>query len=157
MTTHELFLKTTKRTGKEFGPGHHIAALIVLVVVATLGAVAEVPLRQAVVAVGSGDPTAAETSFSTAQALRWWDPGVAEVAGHAYRTVGSSTGDAEMLSGAERWLTQVGEGTDRPVSALTDLGAAQGAVRKLVLVAKADGGVGDGTIGVAETRHQEVD
>ena len=37
MTTHELFLKTTKRTGKEFGPGHHIAGLIVLVVVATLG------------------------------------------------------------------------------------------------------------------------
>ena len=37
MTTHELFLKTTKRTGEEFGPGHHIAGLIVLVVVATLG------------------------------------------------------------------------------------------------------------------------
>ena len=37
MTTHELFLKTTKRTGKEFGPGHHLAGLIVLVVVATLG------------------------------------------------------------------------------------------------------------------------
>ena len=37
MTNHELFLKTTKRTGKEFGPGHHIAGLIVLVVIATLG------------------------------------------------------------------------------------------------------------------------
>ena len=37
MTTHELFLRTTKRSGKEFGPGHHIAGLIVLVVVATLG------------------------------------------------------------------------------------------------------------------------
>ena len=37
MTTYELFLKSTKRTGKEFGPGHHIAGLIVLVVVATLG------------------------------------------------------------------------------------------------------------------------
>jgi hypothetical protein len=37
MSTHELFLKTTKRSGKEFGLGNHIAGLIVLVVVATLG------------------------------------------------------------------------------------------------------------------------
>ena len=37
MTTHEFYLRTNKRSGKEFGPGHHLAGLIVLVVVASLG------------------------------------------------------------------------------------------------------------------------
>ena len=34
MNTQEFFFTNTKRFFKEFGPGHHIAGLIVLVVVA---------------------------------------------------------------------------------------------------------------------------
>lgn len=37
MTTQEFFFGNTKRFFKEFGPSHHIAGLVVLVVVATLG------------------------------------------------------------------------------------------------------------------------
>ncbi|MEO8442312.1 MAG: hypothetical protein ABI547_07480 [Betaproteobacteria bacterium] len=37
MNAQNFFFANTKRYFKEFGPGHHIAGLIVLVVVATFG------------------------------------------------------------------------------------------------------------------------
>ena len=37
MNAQEFFFRNTKRFFKEFGPGHHIAGFIVVVVFATLG------------------------------------------------------------------------------------------------------------------------
>jgi hypothetical protein len=56
------------------------AAGIVLVA----GALAEVPMRSALIAAASGRTRAAQADFRLARALRPWDPGVAVVAAHAY-------------------------------------------------------------------------
>jgi tetratricopeptide (TPR) repeat protein len=88
---------------------------------ALVGAVAEIPLRQAIVAVAQDDRTAAEDSFAAAGALRWWDPAVAARAGHAYAAAGTATGHAELLDRARRWLTAAGPEDRAPVPVLADL------------------------------------
>jgi tetratricopeptide (TPR) repeat protein len=112
-------------------------AAAVVAVGAALGAVAEVPLRQAVVALAAGDAASAEESFSTAQALRWWDPAVAVTAGHAYRVAATASGDDAVLQRAEHWLTTGGDRTSRPVSVLVDLGAVREARGELPAAAEA--------------------
>ncbi|SDF80808.1 O-antigen ligase [Blastococcus aurantiacus] len=79
------------------------------VALAASGAVAEIPLRHGVVAVGEGDLAGSDDAFGAAAALRWWDPSVGRVAGHAFAVVGTGTGDPDALQRADRWLVPLAE------------------------------------------------
>ena len=58
MTTQEHFLRFTKRTIIEFGTGHRIAGLIVLVVVAMVGTMQWMHSGSSVAALDSAQPQA---------------------------------------------------------------------------------------------------
>jgi len=58
MTTQEHFLRFTRRTINEFGTGHRIAGLIVLVVVAMLGTMQWMHSGSTAVALDSAQPQA---------------------------------------------------------------------------------------------------
>jgi hypothetical protein len=105
-------------------------AALVVACIAALGAVAEVPLRQAVVAVRAGNVAAADESFEAAQALRPWDDAVGGTAGHAFRVAGVAAADEDVLQRAEGWL--VGVDGDRSVPVLADLGTVREARGDLV-------------------------
>jgi O-antigen ligase len=94
----------------------------VVAVIAVLSAVAEVPLRQAVVLLDGGGTSAAEEHFVAARTLRWWDPAVLVLPGHAYTVAGGVTGDPEQLAHGERWLRAAVESGDAPATVLADLG-----------------------------------
>ena len=96
-------------------------AAAAVAVIAASGAVAEVPLRQAVLAVGTGDDSAADESFEGAQTLRPWDDAVAVTAGHAYRVAAVAASDEDALQRAERWLAEMDGPSSVPV--LADLAA----------------------------------
>jgi O-antigen ligase len=74
------------------------AAGIILVA----GALAEVPLRSAVIAAASGRTRAAQADFRLARALRPWDPGVAAIAAHAYAQL-LDDGVQAVAAQAESW------------------------------------------------------
>lgn len=61
-----------------------VAAYAVLTVVLATGAIAELPLRRALLQAAAGNLTAADRDFHVAHDLRPWDPGIAQTATHAY-------------------------------------------------------------------------
>jgi hypothetical protein len=61
-----------------------IAAYVVLTLVLAAGAVAEVPLRSALLQAAAGNLAAADRDFHTARDLRPWDAGIAQTATHAF-------------------------------------------------------------------------
>jgi len=63
------------------------AAFGALALVLSAAALAEIPLRSALVAAASGHFVAANQDFRTAEALRPWDMAIAAIAGHAYATL----------------------------------------------------------------------
>jgi hypothetical protein len=64
--------------------GVAIAAYAVLTVLLTAGAIAELPLRSALLQAAAGNLAAADRDFHTARDLRPWDAGVAQTATHAF-------------------------------------------------------------------------
>jgi hypothetical protein len=64
--------------------GALIAAYAVLTVVLAAGAVAELPLRSALLQAAAGNLAAANNDFHTARDLRPWDAGIAQTATHAF-------------------------------------------------------------------------
>lgn len=105
----------------------------VVVVVAGLGAVAEVPLRRAVVALHEGSTTEADELFDAARTLRFWDREVSAVAGHAFAVAGSTSGDPGQLALADRWLARRLASGGTSAAVLADLGT----------VREADGNLAD--------------
>jgi O-antigen ligase len=104
-----------------------------LAAVATLGAIAEVPLREAVVRLADGDGSTADEYFSTAQGFRWWDSSVPATAGHAFAVAGRAASDAELLDHAEAWLDRAPASSQ----ALIDLGTVREARGDLTGAAEA--------------------
>ena len=79
----------------------------VLALVLGLAAVAEIPLRHAIIAVARGDNAAAARDFSAARALRFWDVDLPDLAAHAFATQGLSDGDPAAIAAAGEWLDRV--------------------------------------------------
>ncbi len=82
------------------------AAYGVLAVVLVAAAFAEIPLRQALLRAAAGDLSAANHDFDLARTLRPWDPGVAQIATHAYAVLAAhgrfASGCARVAVGVAR-------------------------------------------------------
>jgi tetratricopeptide (TPR) repeat protein len=72
-----------------------------------LAAIAEIPLRHAIIDVSRGDIDGANRSFDAARALRPWDVDLPDVAAHAIVTYGLASGDRRSVDAAARWLDRV--------------------------------------------------
>jgi O-antigen ligase len=74
--------------------GFAVGAFALLTVVLVAGALAELPLRSALLQAASGNLAAADRDFHLARDLRPWDAGVAQTAAHAYAVLarGRETG-----------------------------------------------------------------
>ncbi len=66
------------------------AAFGVLTIVLALAALAEIPLRAALVAAGKGQVAVAQSDFTAARALRPWDPAIDDYASYAFAELTSS-------------------------------------------------------------------
>jgi O-antigen ligase len=75
-----------------------VAAYAALTIVLVAGAVAELPLRSALLQAAAGNLAAADRDFHTADDLRPWDAGVAQIAAHAYAVLAR-----EQYAGAARF------------------------------------------------------
>lgn len=82
-------------------------ALIGLTALFVLAAVAEIPLRRAILDVSAGDIQNAQHSFEVAHALRLWDVDLADVAAHSFVTYGIATDNDEALEAAKHWLARI--------------------------------------------------
>jgi O-antigen ligase len=82
-----------------------VAALCAVLFV--LAGVAEIALRSAVLDVAAGNASGADHDFQVAHALRFWDPDLADVAGHAFITEASVTNSPAMQADANDWLARV--------------------------------------------------
>ena len=95
------------------------AAYGVLAVVLVAAAFAEIPLRQALVRAAEGDLRAANHDFDLARALRPWDPGVAQVATHAYAVL-SAHGVPRAAELGSTWAARELDGYPDSVQGLQD-------------------------------------
>ncbi len=95
------------------------AAYGVLAVVLAAAAFAEIPLRQALVRAAAGDLHAANHDFDLARALRPWDPGVAQVATHAYAVL-AAHGVLRAAALGSTWAARELDGYPDSVQGLQD-------------------------------------
>ena len=95
------------------------AAYGVLVVVLAAAAFAEIPLRQALVRAAAGDLRAANHDFDLARTLRPWDPGVAQVATHAYAVL-AAHGVLRAAALGSTWAMRELDGYPDSVQGLQD-------------------------------------
>jgi tetratricopeptide (TPR) repeat protein len=75
-----------------------------------------------VVLLHEGATAEADEQFEAARSLRWWDPEVSALAGHAYAVAGRTTGDPDQLAHADRWLRERLGAGHPPAAVLADLG-----------------------------------
>lgn len=95
----------------------------VVSVVLVFGAIAEVPLRSAIVALERGDVASAETSFGTALVLRPWSrPDTALTALHAYAAM-ARNGDEGPARHSLHWTAVSGSVLDHSPVGLGDAGS----------------------------------
>ena len=90
-----------------------------LAVVLFLGALAEIPLRQAIIRADAGDLAGADAAFATASRLRPWDPDLGAAAGHAFAVL-ASAGSTAAASRATPWLTVASAQLPRSVPVMID-------------------------------------
>jgi O-antigen ligase len=90
------------------------------------GALAEMPLRSAVIAAASGRTRAAQADFRLARTLRPWDPGVAALAAHAYAQL-LHDGVHAVAAQAESWSQLELRAYPNSVPALEDAATAAAA------------------------------
>jgi hypothetical protein len=83
------------------------SGLLALGVMFLFGAIAEIPLRHAILDVSKGDPSAAQHDFEAARVLRPWDVDLADVAAHAFITYGIASGDSTSVADSATWLSRV--------------------------------------------------
>lgn len=83
------------------------ASLLLLGVWFLLAAIAEIPLRHAVLDVARGNDQAADRAFAAARDLRLWDIDLPDVAAHAFVTQGLADGDAAAINAAGEWLGRI--------------------------------------------------
>ncbi|HWC35025.1 MAG TPA: O-antigen ligase family protein [Mycobacteriales bacterium] len=82
-------------------------AFLALAAIFLLAAVAEIPLRHAVIQVGRGNPAGAARDFTAARVLRPWDVDLPDVAAHAFITYGITTNNSDAISQADSWFTRI--------------------------------------------------
>jgi O-antigen ligase len=95
------------------------AAYAGLTVVLGAAAVAELPLRSALVQAAAGNLTAAEHDFHSADDLRPWDRGVAQIATHAYAVL-AEQGDVHAAQLGLPWAAAERRAYPDSVQALQD-------------------------------------
>ena len=95
------------------------AAYGVLAIVLAAAAFAEIPLRQALVRAAAGDLKTANHDFDLARTLRPWDPGVAQVATHAYAVLAAHGGLRAAALGST-WAARELDGYPDSVQGLQD-------------------------------------
>lgn len=91
-----------------------------LAVVLSAAALAEVPLKQAIVQVAGGDVTAADADFHAAQRLRPWDDEIAATAAHAF-AVAAADGVPGAAAAGRPWALEALGAFPDSVQALDDL------------------------------------
>ncbi len=96
-----------------------IACAGALAILTAAGAIAEIPLRQAIDAAARGDLGSAQRDFHLAQALRPWDPEIAATAAHAYATLTTDRLAAAIVPGLP-WARSELSAFPRSIQALTD-------------------------------------
>jgi O-Antigen ligase len=95
------------------------AAYAAMTVVLGAAALAELPLRSALVEAAAGNLTAAEHDFHTAHDLRPWDHGVAQIATHAYAVL-AERGDVRAAQLGLPWAAAERRAYPDSVQALQD-------------------------------------
>ncbi len=90
-----------------------------LAVVLVAAAFAEIPLRQALVRAAAGDLAAANHDFGLARTLRPWDPGVAQIATHAYAVL-AAHGVSQAATLGSPWAGRELDGYPDSVQGLQD-------------------------------------
>jgi O-antigen ligase len=90
-----------------------------LVIVLSAGALAEIPLRSAILATASGHFANANRDFHLAEALRPWDQEITASAAHAYATLASDGIPTAAAAGA-RWGSAELAAYPNSIQALTD-------------------------------------
>jgi O-antigen ligase len=101
-------------------------ALGALAIVLLAAAVAELPLRAALVHASAGDLAAAERDFDLARDLRPWDPGVAQQATHAYAVLARG-GSAESARRGLPWARRELSAYPDSIQGLEDTAALEAA------------------------------
>lgn len=107
------------------------AAFGMLTLVLALAALAEIPLRAALVAAGKGQVAAAQSDFKAARALRPWDPAIDDYASYAFAEL-TSSGVAGAASVGAPWADRALEATPGSTEVIADAAAidiAQGRAR----------------------------
>jgi tetratricopeptide (TPR) repeat protein len=107
------------------------SAFGVLTVVLVLAALAEIPLRAALVAAGKGQLAPAQADFRAARTLRPWDPAIDAAAGHAFAEL-TSAGVAGAAAVGEPWAARALRATPDSVQVIADaatIDLAQGRAR----------------------------
>jgi O-antigen ligase/Tfp pilus assembly protein PilF len=103
-------------------PWRWVASVVCAVfgIVLLIGALAEIPLKAAVVAAVNGDAVTADRNFRTAHALRPWDSDLSQTAGHALIAIAQSGGSTAVVD-AGPWLSKAASATPNSVNTLLDL------------------------------------
>ncbi len=107
-----------------------VAAYAALTVVLTAAAVAELPLRQALLRAADGNLAAANRDFRLARSLRPWDPGVAQVATHAYAVL-AAHGVIRAAVVGERWARRELDAYPHSIQGLQDAAAIENALGRV--------------------------
>ncbi len=105
------------------------AAYGILAVVLVAAAFAEIPLRQALLRAAAGDLSAANHDFDLARTLRPWDPGVAQIATHAYAVLAAHGAPRAALLGSP-WASRELDGYPDSVQGLQDAAVIDRALRR---------------------------
>lgn len=94
-------------TGRSVAPRLVATGLGALSLVFLSAAIAEIPLRHAIVDVSRGDVAGAQDDLDAVRVLRPWDVDLPDLAAHAFVTYGLATGDATSVADASKWLSRV--------------------------------------------------
>ena len=98
------------------------AAFAALAVVLASAALAEIPLRSALVAAGKGQVSSAQADFRAARALRPWDPAIDDDAGYAFGELASSNVAGAGAAGAP-WAQRALSATPDSTEVVADAAA----------------------------------
>jgi O-antigen ligase len=106
-----------------------VTAVAALVALTTTAALAELPLRTAILAAAAGRPAAADTAFHRAARRRPWDTGIATIAAHAFAVL-AARGVPGAAAAGRPWAAEdvaAHPGSPRTLADAALLAAAAGA------------------------------
>ncbi|HVX68984.1 MAG TPA: O-antigen ligase family protein [Mycobacteriales bacterium] len=102
-----LSARTTVAPRRQIGELVIGSALLAITAVFLLAAIAEIPLRHAILQVSQGNAAEAASDFAAARVLRPWDLDLPDLAAHAFITYGINARDAASISEGAKWLDRV--------------------------------------------------